>query len=202
MRLLLTVATALSILGAAVLVLLTPLWTQPAVRATSAAFFATPDQAVAYSDMTVGKLVFGGDFEDVGRGFYTAAEASHLRDARTLLYGFLILVGVSTVFVAVRLARRGDRSSWSAVANGGLGLVVGVLVLGVVGFLAFDVAFELFHRIFFVGGNWEFPADSNMIRLYPYAFWQWTAFALGLLTVLGGGVVWWFARRRGRRLVA
>jgi uncharacterized membrane protein len=70
------------------------------------------------------------------------------------------------------------------------------VVVGVVGFIAFDPLFELFHRLFFPGGNWEFPADSNMIRLYPYAFWQLTAGALGVLCVMGGGLVWGLARRR------
>jgi uncharacterized membrane protein len=70
------------------------------------------------------------------------------------------------------------------------------VIVGVLGFVAFDPLFELFHRVFFPGGNWEFPADSNMIRLYPYAFWQLTAAALGALCVIGGGLVWWLARRR------
>ena len=201
-RLLISVATAVSILGLAVLVLLTPFWTQTATRATSAQYFATPDQAVQFSDSTVGKLVFGGDFEEVGQGFYTADEASHLRDARTLLYGFVILVVVSAAFVSNQLFRRTNRGSWSAVANGGRWLIVGVVVLGVVGFLAFDVGFELFHRIFFPGGNWEFSADSNMIRLYPYAFWQWTGLALGLLASAGGLVAWRVGRSRERRLAS
>jgi hypothetical protein len=39
-----------------------------------------------------------------------------------------------------------------------------------------------------------------MIRLFPYAFWQLTAAALGMLSVIGGGLVWWLARRRAASL--
>lgn len=203
MRLLISAATAVTILGVAVLLLLTPLWTHIAVRGTSAVSFATPDQAVGLSDETVAKLVLGGDFQSVGGGsFYTAAEASHLRDAQLLLYVFLALVLVAAVFLVSRLWRSRDAAEWSAVRRGGLGLVVGIVVVGVVGFMAFDLAFETFHRVFFPGGNWQFPTDSNMIRLYPYGFWQWTAVCLGVLAALGGGAVWWLARRQQRRLAA
>ena len=81
-------------------------------------------------------------------------------------------------------------------------MAIGAVVVGVVGYLAFEPLFELFHRVFFPGGNWEFPADSNMIRLYPYAFWELTAAALGVLCVIGGGLVWFVASRRARRLAA
>ena len=73
-------------------------------------------------------------------------------------------------------------------------------MIGVIGYFAFDTLFTLFHEVFFPQGNWEFPVDSNMIRLYPYAFWQLTAVALGVLCVIGGGAAWFVARRRAARL--
>ena len=75
-----------------------------------------------------------------------------------------------------------------------------MIAVGVFAAVAFDAAFELFHRIFFPGGNWDFPADSLLIRLYPYVFWQLSAGALGVLGILGGTAVWWLARRRERSL--
>lgn len=78
-----------------------------------------------------------------------------------------------------------------------------MLVIGVLGgfaLLAFGVAFELFHRVLFPGGNWAFPADSLLIRLYPYEFWQLSATAFGALAMLGGASVWYLARRRARAL--
>ena len=200
-------ATALVIIVLGVLLLTTPLWMHGALNTSGATqAFATPEQAFSRSDPTVQQLLFGGDFYidlGAGRTFYTSDEVAHLRDARAVLYLFVALAVAALVFIVASLIHRPhDARRWRAVARGGAGLAIGAVVVGGVGFLAFDAAFELFHRVFFPGGNWEFPADSNMIRLYPYAFWQLTAAALGVLCVIGGGLVWWFARRRAARVSA
>ncbi len=132
---------------------------------------------------------------------YTDTERAHLRDARLLLWLGIVLAVASAVLIAAALIhRRNDARRWRAVARGGAGLAVGAVVVGVVGYFAFDTLFTLFHEVFFPQGNWEFPPDSNMIRLYPYAFWQLTAAALGVLCVIGGGLVWFVARRQARAL--
>ncbi|HUR95928.1 MAG TPA: DUF1461 domain-containing protein [Gemmatimonadales bacterium] len=204
MRLLVSAATAVSILGLAVLMLLTPFWTHAGLDASGAtSTFATSDQPYSINDATVATLLFGGSFEGIGGGsFYSVDEASHLRDARLILYAFFALLLMSVVFLVARLTRRAGRESWNAVARGGLAVAIGVVVFGVVGFLAFDIAFELFHRILFPGGNWEFPASSNMLQLYPYGFWQLTAMALGLISIVGGVITWRAGRARERRLAA
>jgi hypothetical protein len=208
-------ATALAIIVAAVLVLTTPLWMHFAIPAAGSSLPRHNTRDLLFkSDLTVNQLLFGpGDFEfsscpDSQKGcpggdspLYTPDEKAHLRDARLVLYVFVVLALASLVLILTSLVHRpNDARRWRAVARGGAGLAVGAVVVGIVAFLAFDAALELFHRVFFPGGNWEFPADSNMIRLYPYAFWQLTAAALGVLCVLGGGVVWWLARRRAARL--
>jgi len=77
--------------------------------------------------------------------------------------------------------------------------VVALLVAGAFAAVAFGIAFELFHRVLFPGGNWAFdPAQSNLVRMYPLGFWQLSAAAYGCLAIAGGTVVWLFARRRSR----
>ncbi len=125
------------------------------------------------SDRTVTELLVGpGTFQFVwwpcddvsscafGPPLYTPDEAAHLRDVRLVLWSFLGLALTSAILMPVAIARRpNDAVRWRAVARGGGALTVLIVVLGVVGALAFEPAFELFHRLLFPGGNWAFPAD-------------------------------------------
>jgi hypothetical protein len=191
-------ATALVIIVIGVILLMTPFWMHFALDSSGAS--ASGIDLHKVSDWTVGSLLAGGEFYlflPDGTPFYTADEVAHLQDARLVFYLAVALAVVSLVFIVAALVHRPqDARRWRSVARGGAGLAVGAVVVGVIGYFAFDPLFELFHRVFFPGGNWEFPPDSNMIRLYPYAFWQLTAGALGVLCVIGGGLVWWLARRR------
>jgi uncharacterized membrane protein len=81
-----------------------------------------------------------------------------------------------------------------------LWVLVGLVVVGVLGVGGLVAAFSLFHEVFFPGGNWSFPADSNLIRLYPEPFWELSAVALGILASIGGIAVWYLARRRAAAL--
>lgn len=202
-------ATALVIIYLGVLLLAEPLWMHFALQVSGSGIPAiSPDQSLQVSDATVNQLLFMGDFDIrlvTGNGpsyvVYTDAERAHLRDARLVLYLFMALALPSLVLFLVTMVHRPkDARHLQAVARGGGGLAVGAVIFGVIGYFAFGIGFELFHRIFFPGGNWEFPADSNLIRLYPYAFWQLTAAALGVLCVFVGGFVWWSARRAAARI--
>jgi hypothetical protein len=212
-------ATALVIVVVAVLDLTTPLWMHFAIPSAGGGIPGLSlDENLQVSDRTIDQLLFGpGDF-DIARGdfqppcppgafcpmrrtIYTEAEAAHLRDARVLLWLGIMLAVASAVLIGAALIHRPkDARRWRAVARGGAGVAIGAVVIGVVGYFAFDTLFVLFHEVFFPGGNWEFPADSNMIRLYPYPFWELTAAALGALCVIGSGAVWFVARRRARAL--
>lgn len=202
MRILLSAATAITILAVALLLLLTPMWTHFALAAAgSVAPTGGGQAAVVMSDRTVGALVAGASFDFPaadGSPMYAADEQGHMRDVQLVLDAFLALAAASLVFLVTVLARRQhDATAWRALARGGLGLVVATIVLGLFAAFAFDAAFTLFHEIFFPGGNWSFPADSNLIRLYPEPFWELSSAALGILCIVGGLSAWLLARRRG-----
>lgn len=188
------------------LLLLTPLWTHFAIDTSGGGIMlATPDLAHEISDKTVNEMIFGpGTFsysQPPGPYVFTPDEAAHLRDARALLIGFLGVALVSAILIAFALATHGrDAETWRSIARGAVLLVAVLVVLGAVGALAFGFAFELFHRILFPGGNWAFPPDSQLIGLYPFAFWQLSAAALGALALAGAALVWVLARRRALTL--
>ena len=208
-RVLVPVATMLVVGAVALLILFTPFWLHPALDAADFAAWLgmTPQAAHDYSDRTVGDLVFAsGDFAFTapdGTPFFDEAERAHMRDVRVVLYGFLALSALAAVGLAViTYRRRADAAVWRGISRGGAWLIVGTLVVGVFAAVAFDQAFELFHEIFFPGGNFSFdPATQRLVQLYPFAFWQYTSAALGVLLIAGGGLTWFFARRLARRRV-
>jgi uncharacterized membrane protein len=184
------------ILAASLLILMTPLWTHLALPvAWASSGDVTP--ALALSDGTIWELVFGpGTFSA-----FPADEAGHMRDVRVVFWAFMAVAALSSALVVWQVARHGRESrTWRAISMGGLALIVSLIGVGAFALIAFDVAFELFHRILFPGGNFSFPPSSLLIRLYPYPFWQMSAAALGALGVSGGLIVWWLARRRARTL--
>jgi uncharacterized membrane protein len=118
-----------------------------------------------------------------------------------VLWLFLAVVlacAVALVLVAVRV-----RASWPwrAIAGGAAVLAVSVAALGLFFTFAFDTAFELFHRIFFPGGNYSFDVTrERMVQLYPVPFWELTFTVAFAVAILLGAIVWFLARRRARRL--
>ncbi len=216
-------AVALVIVGAVVLALISPLYVHPALaQADSARYLAVSDVATVYilSDRTVRELFLGpGTFAwtwqppctvlagfcasaPAAQPFYDAAEASHLRDARAVLYGFLVAVGLGALTLVVGLLTvRREPWFWRAVSRGAGLLAIVFGAIGIVAAVAFDQAFTIFHEIFFPGGNWSFdPATEHMVQLYPVPFWELTSTVLVLAVVALGAGVWWLARRRAGSL--
>ncbi len=197
-----SVATALTILAVAVLLVLPTFVLHPLLDAAGSASFlgVAPDEARRYSDLTVTELVVGpGTFAFAGPGggpLFDAAEASHLRDARALLYGFLAVCAVAAV-LAIAASIRARRSDvWRDIARGSGGLAVAIVLIGVIALVAFEPAFELFHRIFFPGGNWAFdPGSQRLVQLYPLAFWRYVSALMGVIALVFGAATWALARR-------
>ena len=199
-------ATIVVLLAVPLILLLTPLWMHTALDLASGTVPGGDRGAVhAASDQTVAQLLLGADFSVVapdGTALYTVDEAGHLRDVRLVLYSFFGIAGAGAAIVAYALTRPSrNHSTWRAIRRGAKLLLVGLVVLGIAGALAFGVAFELFHRVLFPGGNWAFSPDSNLIRLYPYEFWQLSAAAFGVLALAGAALTWAYAGRQMRRQI-
>lgn len=205
-------ATMVVIVAFAVLALMIPVYVHGALdRAGSARFLGVSSEyTYAASDATVSELLFGpGTFVNppLGDGrihFYDAAEVSHLRDARTVLYGLLALAGLSIGVLAVGALRsRRVARLWRAMSVGAGVLALAFVVIGALFLVAFDAAFTLFHEIFFPGGNWSFDfATEHLVQLYPIPFWQEATTVIGGIVIAAGALVCWVARRRARRLEA
>ena len=197
-------ATAIVIVTATILPLLTPQWIafeQGRAQAEAWTGFTTEELRTA-TNAILSDLVFGGDFDVAigGKPVLEAREQSHMRDVRTVFRGLWILAAISVVGLVVA-SRRTDRAgTWRAVRVGAIGLSIGTVVVGVVGLVAFDQLFEAFHEIFFPAGSFLFdPRTDKLVQLFPFDFWQETALVVGAAIILVSLVVAVIAGRRAAR---
>jgi integral membrane protein (TIGR01906 family) len=196
------IAVALVIVALAILPFLSPQWVgfeQDRAQAAAWTGFGRDDLRRAtdaiLSDLVLGPPAF--DVEIDGAPVLNEREQGHMRDVRSVFMGLYVAAAVSVGILVVANRRHDRRRTWRAVRSGALGLVVATLVLGVVGLVAFDQLFELFHRIFFPAGSYLFdPATDRLVQLFPFVFWQETAMVVGAVIVaLSLGVAWIGGRR-------
>jgi integral membrane protein (TIGR01906 family) len=125
--------------------------------------------------------------------FYTTDEISHMTDVRRVFDGAKLLIPAGFFVMAIRLQRARTHSAeamFRLVRDGAVAAGVVVAALGLVGALAFEQAFLLFHEVFFPQGNFLFdPATSNLVRLYPDWYWQGITFRIGLSFIAVAAVV-------------
>jgi integral membrane protein (TIGR01906 family) len=191
-------ATALVIVAVVLPLFLNPLWVafeQGRAEATAWTGFSEPELRTA-TDGILADLVFGPPDFDVtvaGEPVLGERERGHMRDVRTVFAGFFALTLVVALAALVIAARRHgpDRvRTWLSVRTGALVLIATLLAGGIVSFFAFDVLFEVFHRIFFAGGSYTFdPTTERLVQLFPFVFWQETAIVVGAVCVVLAGIV-------------
>jgi len=134
---------------------------------------------------------------------YDEGEISHLEDVRVVIVRFWMLGALAALLLAAALTGRASRSVAGVAVRRGARLTIGFVLAVTAAFaVAWGWAFETFHGIFFAPGTWRFPHDSQLIRLFPEAFWQLATGILVLLTLVEGSALALVFRRNrlpGRR---
>ena len=199
------VATALAIVAVTIPLFLNPIWVafeQGRARADAWTGFTPTDLRTA-TDSILADLVVGPPDFDVTVGaapVLNERERGHMRDVRSVFIGFFAVAGLAVLVAALISARRdatGRRGTWAAIKGGSVGLVVVLVVAGAVALVAFDALFETFHQLFFPGGSYTFdPATERLVQLFPFQFWQETAIAVGVVSVVLGAAVAGLATHR------
>ncbi|HJW22202.1 MAG TPA: DUF1461 domain-containing protein [Candidatus Limnocylindrales bacterium] len=218
---LVSLAAAIVILGATMVPFFSSTWIDfEQGRAGSALLTGySPDEVHQVTGSIVHDLLLGGAFDvqtpcprlEGCSGLAPVldpAEQSHMRDVRGVLDAFAIVVVISlaALMVAAWLARSRSAGEahteavavvWAAVGRGAAWLAILLVVLGVFAVAAFDLAFELFHRILFPGGNFDFdPRTQKLVQLFPEPFWSETVLTFGAVAIAVSLAVAWYTRRR------
>ena len=165
----------------------------------------------------VGDLLFWtGDFAVIGDGparccpepALNDAERAHMRDVRVVFTSLwaLAIGSAALLVVTFRRARTAEAraAAWRAVGRGAKALAAVIAVAGIFAVVAFDAAFELFHRMFFSAGSYSFdPATSKLVQLFPERFWSEISIAVGVVVIVVSiGVAWVAGRRAGSAAAA
>jgi integral membrane protein (TIGR01906 family) len=206
--LLTAVATAVVIVAVAIVPFLSPAWVsfeQGRAQAEAWTGFTTAELGAA-TDAILADLVVGPpDFDVVigGEPVLTERERSHMRDVRGVFAGFAAIALAAAAGLAAGFAmarRRGHpERAWLAIRNGARWLAVGIVAAGVIALVAFDAAFEVFHRLFFSGGSYTFdPGTERLVQLFPFTFWSETSMAVGAVIFVLSLAVAFIAGRRLR----
>lgn len=134
---------------------------------------------------------------------FTADEVSHMADVRRVFIGAQALMYASAAALVVLVGltlRQGRRAAGLLLRNGALAAGVAVLAVAIVAALAFEPAFLAFHYVLFPQGNFLFGPDSNLIRLYPEAYWYAVTLRVGAAFVVMTAVIaliGWLVSRSG-----
>ncbi len=203
---LLAVGTAVVVIALAILPFLNPGWVAfEQGRAEAAAWTGyTQAELRTATDGVLADLVLGPPDFDVmvaGEPVLSERERNHMADVRGVFVGLAVLAALAAIgLLAGARAARGSPRFWRAVRAGAAALVAAVVGIGIVGVVAFEAAFEVFHRLLFAGGSYTFdPTTDRLVQLFPQRFWFETSLAVGVVVVALSGVTYWLA---GRRLVA
>jgi integral membrane protein (TIGR01906 family) len=198
-------ATAVVVLALAVLPFLNPAWVafeQDRSQAAAWTGFAPADLRAATNAILFDLVIGPPDFDVAidGVPVLSETERGHMRDVRGAFAGFAILAGVAALWLAAAYRlRRGPSDFWRPVWAGAIGLLGAIAVMGLVAAVAFDAAFDLFHRLLFAGGTWTFdPATDRLVQLFPMQFWLETSIAVGLVVMALAALAVRVGATRGR----
>lgn len=205
--LVLGIATAIVIVALAILPFLNPLWVgfeQGRAQAGAWTGFTAGDLRTV-TDAILADLIVGPPDFDVaidGEAVLDVRERQHMVDVRGVFAAFYVVAAGAALVLAAAfaLSRRESqrRTLWRRLSGAGAVTAVMTVVVGVVGVLFFDQAFELFHTLFFPAGSYTFDTGTEkLVQLFPYQFWVETSVAVAAVIVGLSALVWWIGRRRG-----
>ncbi len=134
-----------------------------------------------------------------GQPLFNERELGHMEDVK-LLVRQAIITWYATIALLILFGLFANQYGisldfWKAISSGGLWTIC-LIVLVLFGVLmSFDALFTAFHGVFFEGDSWLFSYSDSLIRLFPMRFWQDAFIIMGVLSSLGGLVMFIIGRK-------
>jgi integral membrane protein (TIGR01906 family) len=189
----LAVAVAVTLAGP--LLLFNP-WVASALQArhaVAASFDTSQAEIDRVTGDILGDLYVTGPFDAAlvaGQPLLDERERSHMVDVSRLvqlLAGITLIALITAVLTGAWLGRERRRRGRIMLISAGVVGALAILLAGTFA-VAFEPAFLVFHEIFFSPDTYVFAADSNLIRLFPEAFWYDASLAAGA-AIIGTALV-------------
>jgi integral membrane protein (TIGR01906 family) len=128
---------------------------------------------------------------------FNPREVAHMRDVKSLMQFFFRLqelsfaylvgfVGITVLWTRERSMRRFAQLSMVA----GLVTASVLLVAALAMLVGFERLFLQFHLLSFSNDFWQLdPATDRLVQMFPLQFWFDVSLAVGVLSVMQGGIV-------------
>ena len=125
---------------------------------------------------------------------FSARELQHMEDVKIVSgIAFAAAIALALLGGASVACASVSRTLIVAVAHGiKRGCALTMLAIGCLALLslvAWDQAFDLFHRLFFADGTWRFPFSDSLIRLYPEQLFFDAAIAIAMFAFVCAALI-------------
>jgi len=162
-------------------------WSEPSI------LYLVNNQGISYLEEL--------NFED-GTPLFTDRELSHMEDVKGVVSGMRVGLAAAMVILLILtvIANRYSLRSEiiQAFYRGGWGIVGLIAAILFFVALSFNNLFTWFHQLFFESGTWLFYTSDTLIRLFPMRFWRDAFIFVGVLSLLMGAGLIWFAKKQNR----
>lgn len=136
-------------------------------------------------------------------------ELSHMSDVKVLInnlritYFTLLLIYSVLIIILLSKSKNIIEIISELLYKGGIIANIAFMILILITLLSFTSTFTTFHQIFFPQGNWEFPADSYLLQVFPESFFvagfkqiMTSSFVVGLVILVSGIIIRFISLRK------
>ena len=129
---------------------------------------------------------------------FTEDERAHLDDVKQVVqkadYLFYLSLIILLFLVLFNYKNKAEFNRLLKIASITTLIFLGIILIFTL--LSFNFSFAIFHSIFFPQGNWQFAADSLLIKTFPLEFFVSLSWKIFVTALLLAGLVLFIVRKK------